>query len=207
MSCTHEPLCPICHKLETVDHAFCGCQFHALIFDALDQSWAPVTRGNACHSVRTLAVALTLATTPGIMLWTAKVAHWSLRCATCQNAAVPTFEAFIKAWLTFVEKVTAWQGLSPLADAFLVFRNTLLTLQTTGSLPACQIVLTRPELSSPEKERKHRKIARKQELADQARTTLHWLEHQGFAVAWTDGSPKWQTKSGWVGGYGATVAE
>ena len=82
-------------------------------------------------------------------------------------------------------------GLSLLVDAFLAFRNALLILQTTGSLPARQIVLTRPELSSPEKERKHRKIARKQDLAYQARTTLHQLEQQGFTVACTDGCAKW----------------
>ena len=114
MSWTHEPPCPICHKFETVDHALSGCQFHALVYDALDQSWAPVTRGNKRHTVHTLPVALTLATPVGIMLWTARAAHWSLRCATCQNAAAPTFEAFIKALVTFVEKVAAWQGLSPL---------------------------------------------------------------------------------------------
>ena len=152
-------------------------------FDAPDHSRAPVTRGNTRHSVRTLLVALTLATPLGIMLWSARAAHWSLRCATRQNAAVPTFEAFITAWVTFVEKVTAWQGVSPLTDAFLAFRNALLTLQTTGSLPARQIVPTRPELSSPEKERKHKKIARKQGLVDQASATLHHLEQQGFAVA------------------------
>ena len=45
---------------------------------------------------------------------------------------------------------------------------------------------------------------RKQGLADRARTTLQQLEQQGFAVAWADGSTKWQTKIGW-GGYGATI--
>ena len=42
-------------------------------------------------------------------------------------------------------------------------------------------------------------------MADQTRTTLHRLEQQGFSVAWTDGSAKWQAKTGWVGGYGATI--
>ena len=191
---TPPPLCPFCHKLETVDHALSACQFHALVYDALDKSWALVTCGNKRHTVHTLLVALTRATPLGIMLWT-----------TRQNAAAPTFEAFIKAWVIFMGKVVAWQGLPPLVDAILAFRNALLTLQTTCSLPAHKIVLTRPELSSREKDRKHRKIARKQGLADPAWATLQQPEQQGLSVAWTNGPAKWQAKIGWVGGYGATI--
>ena len=128
MNRIHEPQCPICHSWETVEHALYVCCFHAMILDVMDQAWSPVVQGNAHHTAHTLPTSLSLATHLGVMLWTARAAHWLLWCSVHWNSSVPTFENFVKIWITFVEKIANWQGLSPLTDVFLTFKNTLVTL-------------------------------------------------------------------------------
>ena len=75
MKGTHEPQCPICHVLETVDDALYGCRFHSLVLDVIDNRWAPIVQGNQLHTARSLPAALSLATPLGIVVWCARAVH------------------------------------------------------------------------------------------------------------------------------------
>ena len=205
MNWTHEPLCPICQVLETVDHALEGCRFHPIIADLFEHIWAPMVRDNKQHSFRKLPAVLTLSTPQGIMLWTARAAHCSLRCAVRQNVALASFDAFLQRRIELVDRVSGWQGLSPRADDYLSFKNVLLQFQTTGALPVEELTITRPGPTTPEREKKRHKAEHKQKLAEAARLLLEQLEGQGYSIAWTDGSAKWEGRKGWVGGYRATI--
>mmetsp|Transcript_24458 Transcript_24458/g.38677 ORF Transcript_24458/g.38677 Transcript_24458/m.38677 type:complete len:262 (+) Transcript_24458:408-1193(+) len=188
---THEPQCPICHVLETVDHALSGCRFHALALNLLDQPWAPTAQGNALHTARSLPVGLSLATPIGVRLWIARASHWSLRCALRQNLSVPSFDTFLTKWITLLDLVCCWQGFSHLTDPFLSFKNKLLSFLSSGALPPTKIKVVRPEPSTPERERKRHRSDHKQQLAEGAQQVLVRLGQQGYAVAWTDSSAKW----------------
>ena len=154
MHWTHEPHCPICHELETIDHSPHACRFHSLILDVIDKCWPPVMQYTMAHSSRSLPVALLLATPMGIMLWAACAAHWALRCAVRQNMAVPTFDSFFNTWVNLVDKVAGWEGLAHLSQPFLSFKHALTLLKTGGSLPDSKIQISKPEPTTPEKERK-----------------------------------------------------
>ena len=57
-----------------------------------------------------------------------------------------------------VEIVAEWCGLSSLTNAFLAFRNSLITLQTTGALPGEKVVIQQPKPFSPKENRKKHKM-------------------------------------------------
>ena len=39
---TESDRCPVCGQVETVEHAFCGCQFHQLLFRLVKRIFSPV---------------------------------------------------------------------------------------------------------------------------------------------------------------------
>ena len=176
MAWTHDPQCPVCQELESVDHALYSRRFHSLILDVIDKCWSPVVQGNVLHSARSLPAALSLATPLVVMLWTARAAHWSLRCAVRQHMAYPTFDAFLSTWVTLVDKVTSWEGLSQMAQAFLTFKNALILLRTSAALPTSKINVSKPKPTTPERDKKRRKMANKQCLAKKAKHVLDQLE-------------------------------
>ena len=83
-----------------------------------------------------------------------------------------------------------------MAQAFLTFNNALILLQTSGALPTSKVQVSKPEPTTPEREKKRRKMEHKQSLAEQAKHVLDQLEQQGYNIVWTDGSAKWDPKIG-----------
>ena len=100
----------------------------------------------------------------------------------------PTFEAFIKVWITVIKKVAVSNDRHRYQMRSYLFRNALSALQSNRSFLPGKLLVTRPESMSPERDKKRRRLDKKQDLAEQAPFVLNQLEQQGCVVAWTDGS-------------------
>ena len=86
---------------------------------------------------------------------------WSLsllRCAVRQNMVIPTFDSFFNTCVNLVDKVAGWEGFTHFTQPFLAFKHALILLKTGGSLPDSKIQVSKPEPTTPEKERKRRKL-------------------------------------------------
>ena len=78
-SWTHDPSCPLCGSVETLDHALGGCLFHKVIFAVLKRIWEPLRIQGQQYECGAIPMLHSFGTPQGIAQWSALAAHWTLR--------------------------------------------------------------------------------------------------------------------------------
>ena len=151
---TQQPNCPVCHRLETVEHAVQSCALHPLIHDPIDKCWEIPPNAQAVKSVESLPQAKSLQHPAGVMLWVARAAHWSVR-HTDLHEAVVTYDLFLDTWIKLVALVAIWEPLAKFSQAILEFYHALQALKLNGVLVHTKIQVAAPqEPSRPQKKQK-----------------------------------------------------
>ena len=67
----------------------------------------------------------TFNTTPGLVLWTARKAHWATRCSAAPSNE-PTFEQYVQRWLQELKTLLVWQPLKAHHAGIQKFFNSLM---------------------------------------------------------------------------------
>ena len=80
----------------------------------------------------------TFNTTPGLVLWTARKAHWATRCSAAPNNE-PTFEQYVHQWLQELKALLTWEPLKTHHTGVQKFFNSLMHFIQEGTFKAVHI--------------------------------------------------------------------
>ena len=151
-------------------------------------------------NVRSIPMTLSFSHPLGIMVWTARAAHWTMLNSLLKGG-MPTFATFLTVWMRTRESVASWE---PLSNFLAVFMHSCRShLLHQGSLITHTIVY-QPDLQAAEekRERRKQKVARKQESASVAMQVIQHKEIEGYVLVYIDGSSEYVATVRWLGGWG-----
>ena len=149
----------------------------------------------------------TFNTTPGLVLWTARKAHWATRCSAAPNNE-PTFEQCVHRWPQELKALLTWHPLQAQHAGVQKFFNSLMHFIQEGTFKAVHINwrtrrvhAAQPPLHDNPKQQKRNE--RKATMAQQVIAIQQVYLAEGWHIFHFDGSAKHYPKAGWVGGFGS----
>ena len=95
-----------CHRLEDHEHMLRHCRFTAFVCDTVRKGFGMVQReGENVQPSRLLLdePALSLQSSPGLVLWASLKAQWSVRGETRFQGTSHSVEGFVAEWLGLLE--------------------------------------------------------------------------------------------------------
>ena len=161
---TNFPWCPICWKIEIVQHALTECRFVSVYCDTIEFCWEPSYVDGRSTPIRALPTPHSFHTPQGVSLWIARAAHWSFRNLVKQQAILPNGDSLLSQWSRVISQVVLWEPLHSMSAPLLQFHDALATLSQTGALPKGIVTAHVDDSSSQDKHiaKKRRTQERKQ---------------------------------------------
>ena len=121
--------CPLCGCKETILHTWTQCRFMPLVHDLIHkyngQVHVQIDTSSRQYRIMNLPSDHTLATIPWLILWVARVSHWSVQLAGKKNAAI-TQEMFPHSWASAVWNAVTWEPWHKHGEALKAFHRALL---------------------------------------------------------------------------------
>ena len=149
----------------------------------------------------------TFSTTPGLVLWAARKAHWATRCSAAPSNG-PTFEQYVQRWLQELKTLLVWQPLKAHQTGIQKFFNSLMHYIQEGTFKTVHINWrtrrvhdVQPPLHDNPKQQKRNE--RKATMAQQVMAIQQVYLTEGWHIFHFDGLAKHYPKAGWVGGFGS----
>ena len=134
----HTSACPLCGARETVFHALHNCAFYARTHEFMVECFGEWRVNGKTGRRMHLPLEHTFNTTPGLVLWTARKAHWAPRCSAAPNNE-PTFERYVHRWLHELKALLMWQPLKAHHASVQKFFNSLMHFIQEGTFKAIHI--------------------------------------------------------------------
>ena len=149
----------------------------------------------------------TFNTTPGLVLWTARKAHWATRCSAAPNNE-PTFEQYVHKWPQELKTLLMWLPLKAHHASVQKLFNSLMHFIEQGTFKTVHINWRTRRLhdvqpllhDNPKQQKRHE---RKATMAQQVMAIQQVYLTEGWHTFHFDGSAKHYSNAGWPGGFGS----
>ena len=200
----HTSACPLCGARETVLHALHNCAFYARTHKFMVECFGEWRVNGKTGRWMHFPLKQTFNTTPGLVLWTARKAHWATRCSAAPSNE-PTFEQYVERWLQELKTLLVWQPLKAHHASIQKFFNSLMHFFQEGTFKTVHINwrtrrvhdVQPPLHDNPKQQRRNE---RKATMAQQVMAIQQVYLTEGWHIFHFDGSAKHYPKAGWVGG-------